>query len=594
MTTKALCGRILSGLILSTSSAFADFGDAGYYIGGGAYGGAARNWQDAANWQDGRIPGRYSGKNDQGQTATLGSVGETAYFGGLNKSGDWLFLPTGSYPVSISNVVFTGNNFPGQFGQADWQCLTIEEGGGLYVNDSCTKSEIKFVGAIRPYTVSRATTFTFWNDSASTVLNLSAGFTAVAQATTSFATASFLFGGAGRIQLGGSMPANSGFFTDVQLAFSAGGLTISGADFHGTKGIYARAGYEKQVLTIAKGANCKLGDSNRGSQQITVRSDLEIVGDGTLQLWSSESADGSLLANPIMSFVNGKSLTIATTLKNRFNGGGWGTEGLGTLRITGENLMSGNALLNRTTFETTTLGDAGESSPFGTGSRITFQNGGGIRFVGDSAAETDRELVLGLNGGCLDQAGTGRLTFGGTIRANGGNGILLLTNETAAVAEVSGPIVDDGIYTVPVHKRGEGEWILSGTNTTTADTHVYGGKLTIGVEGAHAKSKISLDKVGATLSLAGDGTPRAKEIKKLDGYSRNTVLEIGAGVVLTAKELSLVDAAQIDVRADAASGARLIVPGKKGRVANVTLNGRPAAFRNGVLVERGGLVILLR
>ena len=84
-------------------------------------------WLDPYNWSDGVAPGRHTVKDAEGNTVTNGTAGWTARF--ERSDANWLSEFNGSM-VSISNVVFSGDNSTTRLGSGYYHTIPLEEEGG--------------------------------------------------------------------------------------------------------------------------------------------------------------------------------------------------------------------------------------------------------------------------------------------------------------------------------------------------------------------------------------------------------------------------------------------------------------------------------
>ena len=478
---------------------------AGYWE--SASNGQGAYWWNAASWRDGIVPGRYVWKDDEGNLFTNGNYGATAYFGS-HGANSWTWVnPTtldsgwsDCQLLSISNLVFYGDSFP-NVGQSQWYKLYLEQGGGIYVRDTCTKAPT--IGCPVGFdAITDARPLTFCNDAAETVMKFNYSFSR-RSAPSSWLLPALRYGGKGSIQVAGAQPSysNGRFYSD--LFFTSPGKLILTGTFGNTIAIRTLAGYGKQTVQVNEGAACRIDSGGQYDYQIVARTDLEFTGEGRL----FHNAYGSTASDMHISVASGRTLEIACLFTN-----GWPTTGFvldgsntanpgagGITKITGKNVFRGPVTIKGgAIFETAALGNAGEESPFGLGSQINLSGGGTIRYTGADDS-TDRTITIGGNTtGVLEQQGTGTPNFAGPLSA-AANSTLILSNATAVAAEYSGQL-DAGSGAPNVTKRGAGEWILSGetiaANTAKADE----GTLTISNPCALAVSRLEVAK-DATLAL---------------------------------------------------------------------------------------------
>ena len=472
--------------------------------------GTGTYWWNTANWRDGIIPGRYAGKDGDGNIVTNGNYGATAYFG--SKGLSWGRCNPETFDagwtqcrlISISNLVFYADDFPPTIGQSQYFWLYLEQGGGIYVRDTCTKAPT-FGCRVSFDAITDARPLTFCNDAAETVMKFDYSFDRRSAATV-WTVPPLRYGGKGSIQVAGAQPSynNCRFYTD--LFFTSPGKLILTGTFANTIAIRTLAGYGKQTVQVDSGAVCRLDSGGLYDYQIVARTDLEFTGEGKLL----HNAYGSTPADMHISVASGCTLDIGCIFTN-----GWPTTGFvldgsntanpgagGIMKVTGENFFAGPVTIKGgSIFETAALGNAGETSPFGLGSQINLASGGTIRYTG-AGDSTDRTIAIsGNTTGVLEQRGSGTPNFAGPLSA-AANSTLILSNDTAVAAEYSGRL-DAGSGAPNVTKLGSGEWILSGETVAANTVKAAEGTLSVSNPCALAASRLEVAE-GATLALGLD------------------------------------------------------------------------------------------
>ena len=479
--------------------------------------GTGTYWWNAANWRDGIIPGRYAGKDGDGNIVTNGNYGATAYFG--SKALSWGRCNPETFDagwtqcrlISISNLVFYADDFPPTIGQSQYFWLYLEQGGGIYVRDTCTKAPT-FGCRVAFDAITDARPLTFCNDAEGTVMKFEYSFDRRSAATV-WTSPPLRYGGKGSIQIAGAQPSynNCRFYTD--LIFTYPGKLILTGTFGNTITIRTFDGYGKQTVQVNEGAKCRPDSGGDYDYQIVTRTDLDFTGEGMLL----HNAYGSTPHDMQIAVFSGCTLNIGCIFTN-----GWPTTGFvldgtyshnsgvgGIMKVTGENVFRGPATIKGgAIFETASLGNAGEASPFGLGSEIKLASGGTVRYTGADDS-TDRTITIGGNTtGVLEQRGSGTPNFAGPVSA-AATSTLLLSNDTAVAAEYSGRL-DGGSGAPNVTKRGSGEWILSGATIAANTVKAAEGTLSVSNPCALAASRLEVSK-GATLALGLDAAePEAR------------------------------------------------------------------------------------
>ena len=515
-----------------------------------------RFWDVPSNWAEGVVPGRYITKDENNNIVTNGEYGWTARFS--RSDAQWA-VKTANL-VSISNIVVTGANVTTQIGQKG-ESIPLEDGGGIYIEESNTKN-ISFPSCIGIAGQRNATVIYHIKNDSPRPLKLEHGFSgAKFWMDGVFGAPHMRFEGRGEIWLGGPFPSNNGFRPYLDVAMDDGG------ELHITNTVYnfrcvdVPAGLPKQHVVIEPGSILRTG-VQAAQRQLNAQSDIEISGEGTFQV---NMSSGYLDVNG----DGGATVTISTQISQYYTGAdaGFAVTGRGTLRCTGGNTIPQDIKIDSSVVEARTIGMAGEAGDIGFGRKISIDHGGTLRYTGGGET-TDRNIELGYYTNVIEQAGTGPVIFTGSITSLISQATICLSNDTDVAATYAGPILA-GIQNPIVRKRGTGEWILSGANTTTGMFYHEGGILTVG-------SSSSLPR----LTVAGAGT-----------------LKVADGVALTLSEDKFIyDSGVLDVRLG--SDAKFIVVGAPRGPAPgwLTLNGGPAKYKSDgeLVMANRGIVITFR
>ena len=543
---------------IATASAFGLWAD-GEKVSVYKYG-STSSWNKSDSWVNGVVPGRYMAKDESNHTITNGEYGWTARF--ERSDARWV-VEFMNQIVSISNVVFAGTTGTTQMGTGASHVLFLEDGGGLYVEESCEKT-ISIVASIGIAGQRNANAIYHIRNDAAKTLHLKGGFSNFRMDGV-WGTPQMRFEGKGKTWMWGTFPGNSGFRPDLGVALSEGGEFHVTNTLHNFRTLRVPAGLAKQHIVMEPGSS--INPVQESQCQIEARSDLEISGSGILKLkMGNMGSSGSayIYVGP------GTTTTIAVPVTNVYAGSTASFNirtGTGTLRFTGGNTIPQDINIERATVEARTIGMAGEAGDIGLGRKITLAQNGALRYTG-SGETTDRPIEIGYYTNVLEQAGTGPVIFTGCVTSLAWQATLVLSNDTDVAATYAGPIVA-GTYHPIVIKRGSGEWILSGANTTEWMFRHEGGTLTVA-------SASSLPR----LTVAGGGT-----------------LKIADGVTLTLTTGRFIcDSGTLDVVLGA--GSKFIVSDAAHGPAPewLTINGRPAKYKaNGELaIADFGIVISFR
>lgn len=307
---------------------------------------------------------------------------------------------------------------------------------------------------------------------------------------------------------------------DIDLQASTGGITISGnIDDNGTgKAITKRGANGITGVLILSGYNTFGGGVTLREGTLRVGSS-RALGTGTLTISNgvlNTSAPNLVLANnnPMAwngSFTNpgtynmdlgagdvtlnttcvisntANTLTVGGAISDGVSDFGLTKIGAGTLALTGTNsTYSGKTRIAGGTLRVASLNIVDGSAGSSLGKPTTVPNGtidlgsnavaGTLRYTG--AGETsDRVINLaGTTGsGVIQNDGSGAITLTSANTATGvGTKYLYLQGSNTDTNTFAGNIVN-GSGTVGLQKYGVGTWVLSGANTHTYYTYLYGG-----------------------------------------------------------------------------------------------------------------------
>ena len=514
-----------------------------------------RSWFTPGNWVDGVVPGLYT-TTVNGTTVTNGSPGWTARF---ERSGtDWIvnLEGNGGTLLSISNIVFSGAN--GTYSiRPNYKTIRLEEGGGIYVEESHNQN-LDFQCPIGIYNQKNSSSVFVLENNSSKRFNIVKGFSNFVMDGV-FGYPHMRIKGSGKTWLMGTFPGNSGFRPYLDVALSEGGELHVTNTVDNFLGVYVPSGLPAQHIVVKSGSLLKPGVLSN-SEQVRVYSDTEISGAGKLSLNLTTEASSDLYVG------QGAVMTIATAVTNRnntadasFRVSGASGDRKGIVRFTGRNTIPQDIDIRTAIVEARTIGMAGAEGDIGLGRSIKIENNGVLRYTG-SGETTDRAIVLGYYTNGLEQAGTGPVTFTGNVVSSNYLGTIVFCNDTEFPATLAGRILA-GTYNPIVIKRGTGEWILSGANTTQGMYYLEDGTLTVG-------STSSLPR----LTVAGDGVLRVA-----DGVTATVSLTYASG--------------SLDVVLG--TGSKFVARDRQGMAPDwLTVDGKPARFRsNGELVPRLGCVI---
>jgi len=523
-------------------------------------GGTSDSWTEPSNWKDGVVPGRYLAKDENNHTVTNGSYGWTVRF--EREWARWV-INLNNF-VSVSNLVFTGKQDTQQVGYAG-QRLYLEDGGGIYVESSNSKQNISILATIGIDEQKQANVVYHIKNDSSKSLKIVNGFYPFKMASGVWGYPQMRFEGSGKTWLQGGFPSANGYYSDLGVALDESGELHVTNTVDNFRALVVPAGLPTQHIIIKSGSS--LRPAHEFFRQLDARSDVEISGAGKIRF---KMADMGNKGTGHICVGSGATATIAVPVEQAYAGAEarfnvW--DGSGTLRFTGGNSIPQDIGIRKATVEARVIGMAGEAGDIGLGNKILIERGGTLRYTG-SGETTDRMIEIGYYTNVLEQAGTGPVIFTGCVTSLAYQATLVLSNDTDVAATYAGAIVS-GVQHPIIRKRGTGEWILSGANTTEEMFYHEGGTLTVG-------SASSLPR----LTVAGGGT-----------------LKIADGVTLTLPTTRFIyNSGTLDVVPGA--GSKFIVSdAARGPAPEwLTINGRPAKYKaNGELAMANlGIVIIFR
>jgi autotransporter-associated beta strand protein len=278
---------------------------------------------------------------------------------------------------------------------------------------------------------------------------------------------------------------------------NAGTVTISADNDLGTNSGAAAVTMNGGTLELASNYGSTLFSNNRG---ITLGND-----GGTINTNSNNVSYGGVITGG----------TVNTTSAHTAGGFSFTKAGGGTLTLTGANTYGGATIVTGGTLSVNSL-NVTEGASGGTASSIgeapntepyLVLNGGNLQYTGGTAT-TDRQFTLGVNGGGIDNSGSGALNWAGNTGSAGtavnavavsgvGTRTFTLTGSYTSSANTFGMILGDSAAgATSVAKTGAGEWNLTAANTYSGSTTVSAGTLEAGVANA----------LGGTTSVAVNST----------------------------------------------------------------------------------------
>ncbi len=226
--------------------------------------------------------------------------------------------------------------------------------------------------------------------------------------------------------------------------------------------------------TIEASGTGNLVWSNTGALNFTSNSSYI-----TLSLGGNNTGNNTLAAN----LTNGTSVTagsVANTLGLTKKGDGmWMLTGVSS-NYTGPTTIMGGTLNVAVFANGGTVSSIGAANT--TASNLIL-NGGTLQYTGASNASTDRLFSLGQYSGTLDSSGAGNLTFSGsgaiTYATPGTSPTLTLTGCNTGNNTLGPSLANNSGGITNLAKTGNGQWILTRTNTFTGSTNITGGTLVL-------------------------------------------------------------------------------------------------------------------
>lgn len=302
-------------------------------------------------------------------------------------------------------------------------------------------------------------------------------------------------GGTGNLALGSSSsnPLTAFTATTVNITNSSALMllaTVDGGTFT-VQNLNITAG-SMVLRNITSGSSTLVVNSLTGNGG-SVKGSNSAVGSTTflnLDVSGSSAYSGALLDGVVGSVLN--------VTKN-----GSGTQDLNSVSST----YTGVTTINGGVLGALRLAVGGSNSSIGaagTAASNLIINGGTLRYLGGGAS-TDRNFTLGVNGGGLDSAGAGSLTFSSTaaIALAGSNASRTLTLSGSNNGTLAGSLGDNGTGKTSLVKTGTGRWTLSGSNTYTGTTTISQGTLLLAATANNIASSAAIQiSSGATLDVS--------------------------------------------------------------------------------------------
>jgi len=329
-------------------------------------------------------------------------------------------------------------------------------GGGSYTIGSVGDSGILGAGAANEFivNVNSGATLTVNNPiigSGAGFLTTAGGGTLVLTATSSYTGANFLNGGTLIISADADLGTNSGA---AALALNAATLKLAG-------------GYASTLFS--NNAGIKLGNNggtiNTNGNSVTYGG---VITGGVVNSSSANTAGG-------FSFTKAGSGTLTLT----------GTNTYGGATIINGGVLSINSLANETANGgvTSSIGESPNTAPY------LVLNGGTLQYTG-TAASTDRQFTLGVNGGGIDSSGSGPIAWNGNTGSAGtavnavaisgaGSRTFTLTGNNTGANTFGLILGDSSAGATSLVKSGAGTWSITNANTYTGTTTISGGTLRI-------------------------------------------------------------------------------------------------------------------
>jgi autotransporter-associated beta strand protein len=475
-------------------------------LNGGGLFGASAPWTGSApmSLSSGLFTFQTADMNNNPNNITL--TGVLGGLGGLNKTGGGTLTLNAADSYSGNTVVSSGTLVLGS--SATLSSLLIDVGPGALFDVSAlggafspaAGQTLGGFGSVNGLVTANKGTIQPGTNSVTGTLTLSSGLTETGGAVNKFVlssdpvhgsndllavTGNLTLSGSNTVAVIGTLPNGANYTLITYSGSLSGGIANFGLS--GVTGYLTNVANSIVLHTLA-----------------TTRGPTNIVWDGNPvnNLWNSEVTTNWLNAGALDYFIPGDSVnftdvggsnsqvilagdlfpasvTVSSTSNYLFSGTGFidGSTGLtktntGILTILTTNNYSGPTTISGGTLEASLIADA--LSPSGIGnadgtdsSLLVLTNGGTLRYIGGTAASTDRGLTLAGNGGIAVTNGS-ILTISGTIVGAGtltkaDNGVLSLNN---ANANSGGVTIGGGTLTLP-NATGAGSGTIIGGNGTT-------------------------------------------------------------------------------------------------------------------------------
>ncbi|MFM7245430.1 MAG: autotransporter-associated beta strand repeat-containing protein [Planctomycetaceae bacterium] len=282
----------------------------------------------------------------------------------------------------------------------------------------------------------------------------------------------------------------------------------------------------------------------------------------------------------------------------------------GTLILTGENVFTGQMIMNVGNVQTDQLDNISQPSPLGAGN-LPIRIGNGAQtcvliYTGPGET-TNRNIQVGAGsastatgGSTITNNGTGPIIFTATSSNNSGffnvaqagvdpavSRMLTLNGSNGDANTINSKIVNNvntsaGPSLVAVTKSGSGTWVLGGVNEYSGATTVQAGTLLINGNNTSAAGAVS---VAANAILGGSGTVGGN-VSFASGskfqFNASSPLTVAAG-----KTVSFVDPSTfgiddiVGLDATVADGTYMLISGSVGNVSSLQNFGAGSAFSLG-------------
>ena len=523
----------------------------GVWTGAGADG----KWTNAANWQDGVIPGRYQGLGDwNGEAVFTACTGAaTIDLAGLE---------------SIARITVRGADAPKfTFGTSASQKLPLE---ALTANVNAIVVESGVVKA--PEFVARVE-FGWHYDVVDTVNSVTrvrndstdtlkfheigdSGWTDKHSGQGGNAPGRTLYWqGSAPIEVSGAWNVANVYYTDSYTLYfdNPAGVVFTGTT---TLGGQVRTSSGGNRIVIAEGAELTLRrtltsvtSANNSSDRCRIYLDkgpFAFDGAGTLKIRSFEFSQcwDQVDFNCKVAYADVDAAHAETEGWTRYAWGSWTLSNYGNT-IDGPLSWYNASVTERGDLRLPKFGKVGEASPLGNVSKIVVGNANRFSFIGTEADETDRPFEIGRvtwqgntpannkNDLCLNQDGSATLTVDSPLLLSSpspADGLhKLVLGGSGSADGVWKHALDDGDgKKLQVTKTGTARWVLNGANTYTGRTVVETGTLALGADGSLAASEGVALGAGTTFEVL-SGT---KAVKALTATAGAGTLRVAAGATL--------------------------------------------------------------